>query len=49
MLSQLDNLFILEAYEQSVKLNLDTEFISLLKTELIRRGIFDETQTDFIV
>ncbi|MDT8859857.1 sporulation histidine kinase inhibitor Sda [Alkalihalobacillus sp. MEB130] len=46
MLSRLDDHFILEAYEQSVELNLDLEFISLLKEELVRRGLLDEFQTD---
>ncbi|MCL7747108.1 sporulation histidine kinase inhibitor Sda [Halalkalibacter alkaliphilus] len=46
MLTKLEDKIILEAYQQSVELQLDVEFISLLKDELVRRGLLDNLQSN---
>ncbi|WP_332633905.1 sporulation histidine kinase inhibitor Sda [Halalkalibacter flavus] len=48
MLTRLEDKIILEAYQQSVKLQLDVEFISLLKDELLRRGLLDDLQSNVV-
>jgi hypothetical protein len=48
MLTKLEDKIILEAYQQSVELQLDVEFISLLKDELLRRGLLDDLQSNVV-
>ncbi|WP_431308951.1 sporulation histidine kinase inhibitor Sda [Halalkalibacter lacteus] len=49
ILKRLDDHLILEAYHQSIELNLDLEFIGLLKDEIVERGIFDQIEQDLII
>ncbi|WP_084138568.1 sporulation histidine kinase inhibitor Sda [Halalkalibacter okhensis] len=49
MLTLLEDQIILEAYKQSVSLQLDEEFISLLKDELIKRGLLKDVQSNTIL
>ncbi|MFC0473389.1 sporulation histidine kinase inhibitor Sda [Halalkalibacter kiskunsagensis] len=49
MLKRLDDQLIIEAYQKSLTLNLDLEFIALLKDELVERGIFDQAKQDLVI
>jgi developmental checkpoint coupling sporulation initiation to replication initiation len=49
MLRRLDDHFIVEAYLKAVELNLDHEFIELLKDELVERGLFDRRKQDLVI
>ncbi|WP_227935058.1 sporulation histidine kinase inhibitor Sda [Alkalihalobacillus deserti] len=42
MLHHLDDHIILESYRQSIELQLDEEFIILLKSEIVQRGLLDQ-------
>ncbi len=44
MLDLLDDQAVLEAYRKSIELNLDLDFIFILKHELDERGILIETK-----
>jgi hypothetical protein len=40
MFENLDNQAMLEAYYEAIRLNLDIDFISILKEEIDKRGIY---------
>ncbi|MFC0470835.1 sporulation histidine kinase inhibitor Sda [Halalkalibacter kiskunsagensis] len=42
MVSLLDDKILLESYHEAIKLNLDREFISILKDEIKERGLYNE-------
>ncbi|WP_332697081.1 sporulation histidine kinase inhibitor Sda [Halalkalibacter lacteus] len=42
MLDLLDDESLLESYYEAIKLNLDIEFISILKDEIKERGLSEE-------
>ncbi|MFC0558200.1 sporulation histidine kinase inhibitor Sda [Halalkalibacter alkalisediminis] len=49
MLHLLDDQFILDSYQQSIALQLDEEFILLLKNEIVQRGILDRYNDCFSI
>ncbi|WP_332633683.1 sporulation histidine kinase inhibitor Sda [Halalkalibacter flavus] len=45
MFNRLDDQTLSEVYYEAIRLNLDTDFISILKEELDARGLDTEKQT----